>query len=151
VVTVTREWTITIPAPCDWLTANVERHKYQRAQLVRQWRSATWAACTKAKLPTGVTPVDIHAVVRYAGRQAPVRDRLNLAPTVKAIVDGLTPKKTTVRDGKTFHALGYGFLPDDSDKHVRATTWELERLTGVASTMGAALWGEVVLTIREAS
>jgi hypothetical protein len=87
-------------------------------------------ACQQAKLPTGITPVRIHADVFYEGTRPPVRDRLNLAPTLKAIVDGLGPARDFTRkrpDGteKTYHTNGYGFLPDDSDKHVLDTTWTI--------------------------
>lgn len=124
------EWTIRIFAPCAWLTANIERHHLARAAKVKKWRQAVVAACLEAQLPKGVTPVRIHAQVRYAGR-APVRDRLNLAPTIKAIVDALTPPrpftKTDKRTGlpREYTTVGYGFLPDDNDRHVLETTWAL--------------------------
>lgn len=118
-----RTWTITIPATV-WLTANIERNWHQRAQIVRQWRDATVWACKAGKLPTGITPVRLSALVFYVGR-APVRDRLNLAPTLKACVDALCPPKTFKRKGVTYVSPGYGLLPDDSDRHVLSTTWEL--------------------------
>jgi hypothetical protein len=121
---------VRVPA-CTWLTANVERYRYSRAQHVRAWRQAVVDACTAAGLPQGITPVRIVAEVRYAGSRAPVRDRLNLANTIKAIVDGLGPGKTITRPvkatgaKKTYRTAGYGFLPDDSDKHVLGTDWTL--------------------------
>jgi hypothetical protein len=117
-------WTITIPVPAPWLTANIERHRYKRSTLVRQWREATVVACKAARLPKSVTPVDIAGTVYYTGRR-PVRDRLNLANTIKACVDALTPHRVGTRNGKPVVHVGYGFLPDDSDRHVRSTTWEL--------------------------
>lgn len=135
------EWTLVIPAPADWLTANVERYRYRRGALVRAWREATVGQCHVARLPTGVGPVDIAAVIRHPGR-APVRDRLNLAPTIKAMVDALTPGRTFTRGGRTYTTAGYGLLSDDSDRHVRRTDWRLER----DDTLRRA---EVVLTIRE--
>jgi hypothetical protein len=120
-----RIYTVYVPAAQAWLTANIERFRYRRAELVRDWREATWLACREMKLPTGITPVTIHAVCRYVGRR-PVRDNMNLAPTLKAVVDGLTPPRTTVRKGKTFRTVGYGLIPDDSDSHVRRITWELK-------------------------
>lgn len=140
-----RTWRLEIFAPDAWLTANIERHRQARSRKVRAWREATVAACTVAGLPKGITPVTITAVVLHAGR-APVRDRLNLAPTLKAIVDGLTPPKTFRRDGKTYTTAGYGLLPDDSDRHVVDTTWRLER-THPQITRGAI--GRVDLTITE--
>jgi hypothetical protein len=123
-MTNTRTWTIDIPVPCAWLTANIERHRYKRSTLVRQWREATVVACKAARLPKSVTPVDISGTVYYTGRR-PVRDRLNLANTFKAIIDALTPHAVKMRDNKPVVYVGYGFLPDDSDRHVRSTTWEL--------------------------
>jgi hypothetical protein len=117
-------WTLEIYAPCAWLTANVERHYQSRATKVRKWREAVVDVCAIAQLPHGVTPVRIAAAVRYAGRR-PVRDRLNLAPTIKACVDALTPARTFTRGGKTYVTAGYGLLPDDDDRHVVDTVWDL--------------------------
>lgn len=139
------QWRLEVYAPDEWLTANIERHRQARSRKVRAWREATVAACHNARLPLGITPVNITAVVLHAGR-APVRDRLNLAPTLKAIVDGLTPARTFKRDGKTYTTAGYGFLPDDSDRHVTGPTWELER-THPQIIRGAI--GRVDLTITE--
>lgn len=135
------EWTLTIPAPGNWLTANIERNRFRRGALVKAWREATVAQCRAGRLPTGITPVDIAAVVRHPGRP-PVRDRLNLAPTIKAIVDALTPSRTFTRNGTTYRTVGYGLLPDDSDRHIRRTDWHLERDNQLRRA-------QVVLTIRE--
>lgn len=135
------EWTLVIPVPGEWLTANVERYRYKRSALVKAWRTATVGQCVAGRLPTGITPVDILAVIRHPGR-APVRDRLNLAPTIKALVDALTPGRTFTRNGQTYRTAGYGLLPDDSDRHVRSTDWRLERDDKLRRA-------EVVLTIRE--
>lgn len=143
-------WTIGIPA-VQWLTANRELHYRRRSELVRAWRQATVAACTRAQLPTGVTPVRLSAVAQYVTRSAPVRDRLNLAPTIKAIVDGLTPQVVKVRAGKQVVSEGYGLLPDDSDRHVLDTTWTLQRFDPDGPfNYGLPGWaGLVVLTISE--
>lgn len=123
-----RTWNVIVPA-CEWLTANTRLRPIQVSAEVRLWRQATYVACQRDKLPTGVTPVRIVAVAHYVGR-APVRDRLNLAPTVKAIVDGLGPARTIQRGRAMIRTVGYGFLPDDSDEHVIDTTWTLERTDG---------------------
>lgn len=122
---------LVVPAPlAGWLTAN-PRHAggawQGRARLIRAWRQATANACLGARMPQGVTPVSITATAYYIGRTAPVRDRLNLAPTMKAIVDGLGPPREFTRKGKLHVSPGYGFLPDDSDRHVRDTSWSLTR------------------------
>jgi hypothetical protein len=117
-----RTWTIRITAPGRWLTSNNGAYRWG----ARSWRHATMVSCQGAHLPKGITPVTIHAVCWYVGRSAPVRDNKNLDPTLKAIVDGLTP--TVVFRGARPHTRGgYGLIPDDSDRHVRATTWELRK------------------------
>lgn len=123
-------WTIRVPA-CEWLTSNPRSTaaRYARSRAIREWRQAVQVACTAAKLPTGISPVRIAAVARYQGR-APVRDRLNLAPTIKAAVDGLGPPRTIQRGATIIRTVGYGFLPDDSDAHVLDTTWTLRETTG---------------------
>lgn len=140
-----RTWTITVVPPCAWLTGNVERYRYQRSSLVRQWREATVVACKAAKLPHGVSDVEVKGTVYYVGRR-PVRDRLNLANTFKAIIDALTPHKVKWRGGKPVVSVGYGFLPDDDDRHVRSTTWELVPAKSIGRSTPA-----VVLTITDLS
>lgn len=127
--TETRRWSVRIPQPCPWLTANIDRDKYQRARLVKAWRAATVNACFALQLPKDITPVTLFAWINHTRPHAPVRDRLNLAPTMKAVVDALTPSRTTQRNGKTFRTHGYGLLPDDSDRHVLDTRWQLQRST----------------------
>lgn len=119
-------YTIVVPG-CGWLTANPRSttDRYGRAATIRAWREATVVACLQAKLPKDITPVTIHAVAFYSSRQAPVRDRLNLAPTIKAIVDGLGPPKAWTRNGAQKRSAGYGLLPDDSDDHVLSTDWKV--------------------------
>lgn len=125
---------IRVPYAGEWLTSNKEKFRYTRAKWVRAWREATLQACraTKPKLPTRITPVTIHAIAYYTGH-APVKDRPNLYPTIKAIIDGLTPMRVITRrtaDGtqRRYTTLGYGLLPDDTDQHIHNTTWELRPL-----------------------
>jgi hypothetical protein len=137
-------------APADgWLTSNPRRAGAWRARsaVVREWRSNAAAACMAAGLPKGITPVTIEVVAWYRGR-APVNDRLNLAPTIKAAVDGLGPERIITRNGKRFHAAGYGLLTDDSDRHVRDTTWTMRKAetdVEVLALRGAV--GALVFTI----
>lgn len=139
-MTEARTWTIRVPA-CEWLTSNPRStsDRYGRADAVRAWRASVVVACTAARLPRGITPVTIYAHVRHAGR-CPVRDRLNFAPTIKAIVDGLTPPKVSLRGGVPNRTTGYGFIPDDSDVHVLRTEWDFQ-----PSGVGAS-WVDLVLT-----
>lgn len=107
------QWTITIPAPCAWLTAN-RRGRWPIAHGTRLWRGAAYQAAQAARLPTGLDRVQITMAARFRG-PAPVRDRMNLYPTVKAVLDGLGPSRVTAR---TPYAVGWGLVPDDDDKHV---------------------------------
>lgn len=133
-----RTWTIRVPAPCDWLTANIERHRFKRSKLVRQWRETVKTVAQAAGLPQAVTPVEIAGTVYYTGRR-PVRDKLNLAPTIKACVDALTPHVVKWRAGKPVVSIGCGFLPDDSDQHVRSTTWDLAPAAAVGQVGNGVL------------
>jgi hypothetical protein len=145
-----RTFTITFNAPCAWLTANIELHRRVRSERVKEWRGAALTACRAAKLPTGVTPVRIFLLVEYATRAAPVRDRLNLANTVKAVVDALGPSRKWKRKGVTHVTLGYGLLPDDSDKHVLDTDWAIVRMTETERAAHAPGYlGRVTVTITE--
>lgn len=120
-----RVWVVEIPAPCEWPTSNKRErmHRMAFARLVKQWREAAYLAAVAAKLPKGLARVRIDGVARFRGHPA-ARDRLNLAPVVKAAVDGLGPQRVRkTRNRKTgalkIHtAVGYGLVPDDDDKHV---------------------------------
>jgi hypothetical protein len=124
-VTVGRQWTLNLLAPDEWITSNKINgswDRYKTARLTKAWRSASRSACANGALPHGLRRLDmirIVAVARFRGR-APVRDRNNLEPTLKAVVDGLTPERTIHRKGRTIDVPGWGLIPDDSDKHVES-------------------------------
>lgn len=125
-MTAPRTWTIRIPYTGRWLTANrTSSYRYGR----NDWRNNTLIACKAARLPTDLHRIRLHVVAHWTGRNPPVRDRDNLRPTVKAIVDGLTPLRISTRAGKPHTRGGYGLIPDDSDKHIVATTIDLARST----------------------
>lgn len=109
-----RTWTLTIAAPCPWPTANGRGHTIAISHLVRPWRKAAFEAAMVARLPKGLDRVRIETEARFPGR-APVRDRLNLYPTIKSVVDGLGPSRVSLR---TPHAVGWGLVMDDDDQHV---------------------------------
>ena len=124
--------TLTVAFAGAWLTSNPRSTVdwYGRARQVRAWRDATVIACHAARAPHGITPVRISMVARSTGR-APVRDSMNLYPTVKAIVDGLTPRRVITRGKRVYVTPGYGLLPDDDDRHVLGhPTWTLEHHGG---------------------
>lgn len=136
-----REWTVTIVAPCTWLTANDRRHWAAQGKLVKQWRLASCLAARWAHLPTGLERVRIDAVAHFRGR-APVRDRDNLRPTLKAVVDGLGP----ARESKKGSTPGYGLVADDDDRHIDGPYLEIG---AKLAPMPFGSLGELVLTIAE--
>ena len=113
-------WTVTIPAPCRWMTSNRGNSRsvggrLAIAHLTRQWRFGAYSAAGLAQLPTGLTYVRMDFEARFRG-PAPVRDRMNLYPTIKAAIDGFGPGRVTAR---TPYAVGWGLIPDDDDKHLQ--------------------------------
>lgn len=113
-----RDWTLTINAPDVWLTANDRRHRRVQAPIIAAWRRAAYQMAQAARLPKGLTRVRIEPVARFSGRP-PVREAPNLAPTIKAAIDGLGPEdRGKTAAGKPWIAPGYSLVPDDDDKHV---------------------------------
>ena len=93
--------TLTIPAPAPWINANARDHWTKKGRLTRSWRSASAAWARYQKLRPVTQPVVIVAtVVKTNARRFDVE---NLAPTVKAAIDGL-------RDS--------GVLPEDDTRWV---------------------------------
>ena len=93
--------TLTIPAPAPWINANARDHWTKKGRLTRSWRSASAAWARHQKLRPVTQPVVIVAtVVKTNSRRFDVE---NLAPTVKAAIDGL-------RDS--------GVLPEDDTRWV---------------------------------
>lgn len=131
------EWTITINAPDRWLTANDRSHRRVQAPIIAAWRRTSFQMALAAKLPKGLTRVRIEPTARFPGR-SPVRDAPNLAPTVKAAVDGLGPQdRGKTSKGMPWIAPGYGLVPDDSDQFVDlAQTVIGERLPVRSYTLG---------------
>ena len=90
---------LTIAAPDEWINSNQRLSRYPLAERVKTWRTA--AAATARPIGPLVPPVRIiaHIFKPRAGRYDPN----NLAPTTKAIVDGL---------------VDAGLLADDSVDYV---------------------------------
>jgi hypothetical protein len=98
-------WTLTIPAPTQWVSANDRSHWASKARLVKVWREATCLHAKSARLPHIDVPVTITGYVhRTINRRADAHNRIL---TVKACIDGL---------------VDAGVLTDDNDKHVTAVT-----------------------------
>ena len=93
-------WRLEIPQPTDWINANQRLHWAVKARRTKAWKDA---ADILARHSTGyfVEPVRIVATIHKArgGRW----DAHNLAPTVKAAIDGL---------------VAAGVLADDNNEYV---------------------------------
>lgn len=123
-VTAVRQWTVTVPAPAPWLSAN-ERHKRRPDKVIRLWRDAGLVHAKAAKLPR-LRRVHILAYLRFTNNRN--RDVHNYYPTLKALVDGL---------------VDYHLVPDDS--HLYLVGPDLR----YGPTCANHAIGEVVLTITD--
>lgn len=87
-----------------------------RAQRIGEIRGEIATRGKAAKLPVAVDYATI--TLHYRPRDNRPRDSVNLAPTLKAVVDGLCPPKVVkTKRGWNVHA-GCGFLRDDSTRWV---------------------------------
>jgi hypothetical protein len=94
----------TIPAPCEFLNANVKLHYMAEARLVKAWRRAGLMAARRAEIPRGIERVRIDAYVIK-----PVRNRYdpaNFSPSVKAASDGFITDHGTCEDDNLHHVDG---------------------------------------------
>ena len=92
---------LTIPAPCEWITANQRLHWAVKSRRVKEWRAATaWRAARAVSAIDG--PVHITATIHRDHNRGRF-DPNNWADTAKACVDGL---------------VDAGVLRDDSSKYV---------------------------------
>jgi hypothetical protein len=93
-----------IPAPCEFLNANVKLHYMAEARLVKAWRRAGLMAARRAEIPRGIERVRIDAYVIK-----PVRNRYdpaNFSPSVKAASDGFITDHGTCEDDNLHHVDG---------------------------------------------
>ena len=96
---VKRHVTIDIPAPCAFINSNQRLHRMAQAKLTKAWRQASAAAALGIPPFAGRVHITAHIFKPRGGRY----DTNNLAPTTKAIVDGL---------------VDAGVLLDDSTEYV---------------------------------
>lgn len=101
-----RQHTLTIPAPCDWISANRQEHWAPRARRVKAWRLATWSRARHEEPFDG--QVDVFFEFHKALGRNVRWDPANLAPTAKACLDGIVDAK---------------ILVDDDSRHVRAVSY----------------------------
>lgn len=140
------QWTLVIPAPAKWLTANqiIRMNKWERAELVRAWRGATVNYAAQARLPRGLSRVKVDAVAQFWGRP-PARDTENLRPTLKACVDGLGQMTKRTMGQQTMISPGYGLIADDDRAHLGEVRLVMGESLGPAKPYGPT--GILTLTI----
>lgn len=110
-----------------------------RSKTIGEIRADVAVLGKAAKLPAGVPYATI--TMHYRPRDNRARDTINLAPTLKACVDGLCPPKVVkARHGWNVHA-GCGFLRDDSTRHVSTPEPVIHAAT---KGLGGAMWLEIV-------
>ena len=103
-----RTWTIACPPGMELLTGNSRLSRYPRARLIKTLKGIGWALVLSNRLPR-IERVDVAAEYRPPAHRHPlasamIRDADNMAPTVKALIDGI--------------------FPQDSVKHVRRVSYE---------------------------
>lgn len=95
---------LTIPQVGNWLSANDREHPMKRARRVKEWRTAAgWLG-----RDVGAVETPVHVTFVFKRRSSRRWDVENLAPTAKAIMDGL-------RDA--------GVLPEDDTTHIPVVTF----------------------------
>ena len=92
---------LTIGAPAAFMNANHRHHWSRKGRDTKAWRTAAWAHARSENLAPRDRRARVIVVFHRTGRRR--CDVGNLAPTAKAIVDGLTDA---------------GLWPDDSDAHL---------------------------------
>ena len=92
---------LTIGSPAGFMNANHRHHWSRKGRDTKAWRTAAWAHARSENLAPRDRRARVIVVFHHADRRR--RDVGNLAPTAKAIVDGLTDA---------------GLWPDDSDAYV---------------------------------
>ena len=92
---------LTIGAPAGFMNANHRHHWSRKGRDTKAWRTAAWAHARNENLAPRDRRARVIVVFHRTGRRR--CDVGNLAPTAKAIVDGLTDA---------------GLWPDDSDAHL---------------------------------
>ncbi|GGN39737.1 hypothetical protein FHR83_006651 [Actinoplanes campanulatus] len=118
IMTETRTWTLSIPAPERMLSANSKPHHRVAGVVRKAWREATYLYAQQAKLPTGLDRVRIDIVLHHTVNRN--RDDANWHPYVgKPITDALGPeRRAQSRNGAVRIDAGYGLIPDDNPTHL---------------------------------
>lgn len=92
--------TLTIPAPCEPISANARLHHHVKAKRTAAWRARSHVAAIQAGKPR-LDHAHVRAFVHRTDRRS--YDAGNWYPTAKACLDGI---------------VAAGCLPDDSNAYV---------------------------------
>ncbi len=116
-------YTLTLPGGMVWINANSRAHWRRRAEWTRYWRDR---ACLEAK-SAGIPRLDrAHVTVTVHRIDARRFDPGNLAPTAKAIVDGIVDAGVLIDDDR-HHLVGPDMRAGDK-RHVRQLVVTIEPL-----------------------
>ncbi len=110
------QWTVLLPAPAAYLSANDRLNRYTEAKAIKEWRAIAWTTAKRIQLPRGLGRVSVSARIYFPTNRG--RDRENYYSTTKPIIDGLTAPK---RAGQ----VGYGLIPDDTPEHLAPVSIDL--------------------------
>ena len=88
-------YVLDFPRPDEWINANTREHWAVKAAKVRNWRAAAAHHAMAALVPP-MTRLEVVAQPRWASKRR--HDNGNIAPTVKACVDGLVDAGVLVDD-----------------------------------------------------
>lgn len=128
--------TLTIPAPCEPLNSNQRLHHHVKAKRTAAWRARAHVAAIQAgkpRLDRAHIRVTVHSTTNRR------RDVLNLAPTVKACIDGLVQDAGVLPDDSDTYVIGPDLRPGDK-RPVFTLTITLDDACGCADC--AARWSE---------
>lgn len=113
-----------------WLTTNniatTARGRMEQSEIRRLWRQAAFLAYARFGVPKNLGRIFIQFEFQFAVGDSRY-DQPNMEMTVKPITDALTPdRKVVVKKKKrgggftldTQHHIGWGVVPDDSDRWV---------------------------------
>lgn len=124
-MTVTRTWTILIPAPVQLWSTNDSHKKGPRATSAnrKEWRTAGFQAAQRYNLPKGLSRVRFEFTFHFPDRQK--RDALNYSETAKPVVDSWGPpfvQKPTAKKPRGASAPGWTLIADDTPQFLESTS-----------------------------
>lgn len=127
------------------LSLNKHMHYMQRAKIVRELRHEVVVRLGSQQVPRPAAHVS--AQFHWRPKHNRVRDTDNLAPTIKPLIDALTPETPArVRGKRLMQAIpGYGLVPDDAPQYVTRP----EAVIHPASSTSPRCWMELTITYEE--